>query len=324
MKIALVGFGNVGSALIELLHEQRDYLAKHYKFKPKVIAVIARRGTVLSKKGFTHADDVKFNGEPISFEKAIQDADVVVEVTPTDVQTGGIALYHCRTALKMGKHVVTANKGPLVVAYRELEKLAHRKKVQFRFEGTVMGGIPSMILGLDVMSIANIKEVRGIFNSTTNFILAEMEAGRTYADALKTAQERGYAETDPTADVEGWDAAAKAAIVANTLMGGDLRINDVDREGITQITPEMIAEAKAKNSRWKLIANVKRTDSGAAASARPMLLPYDDPLAQVNGAASALTYFTDVLAPITLIGSGAGGKATSFALLTDLIKIHQA
>ena len=109
-----------------------------------------------------------------------------------------------------------------------------------------MGGIPSMILGLDVMSIANLKEVRGIFNSTTNFILAEMESGRTYADALKTAQELGYAETDPTADVEGWDAAAKAAIVANTLMGGDLRINDVDREGITKITPQMITDAKEK------------------------------------------------------------------------------
>ncbi|MBI4630428.1 MAG: hypothetical protein HY740_01700 [Chloroflexi bacterium] len=114
------------------------------------------------------------------------------------------------------------------------------------------------------------------------------------------------------------------AIIANTMMSGDLRINDVDREGITQITPEMIAEAKAKNSRWKLIADVKRTDSGVAASARPMLLSYDDPLAQVNGAASALTYFTDVLAPITLVGSGAGGKATSFALLTDLIRIHTA
>ncbi len=324
MKIALVGFGNVGSAFVDLLYEQREYLAKRYKFKPKVIAVIARRGTALNKKGFKRAGDVKFNGKPISFEKAIKDADVVVEVTPTNVQTGGSALEHCRAALKMGKHVVTANKGPLVVAYRELDKLARKKKVQFRFEGTVMGGIPSMVLGLDVMSIANIKEVRGIFNGTTNFILGEMEAGRTYADALKTAQELGYAETDPTADVEGWDAAAKAAIVANTMLGGDLRIGDVDREGITQITPQMIAEAKAKNSRWKLIADVKRTAKGVAARARPMLLSYDDPLAQVNGAASALTYFTDVLAPITLIGSGAGGKATSFALLTDLIRIHQS
>ena len=322
MKIALVGFGNVGSAFIELLYEQREHLAKQYKFKPKVIAVIARRGTALSKTGFKRTADVKFDGKAILYEKAIRDAEVIVEVTPTDVQTGGIALEHCRVALKMGKHVVTANKGPLVVAYRELEKLARQKKVQLRFEGTVMGGIPSMILGLDVMSIANLKEVRGIFNSTTNFILAEMESGRTYADALKTAQQLGYAETDPTADVEGWDAAAKAAIIANTLMGGDLRINDVDREGITTITPQMITDAKEKNSRWKLIANVKRTDSGVTASARPMLLSYDDPLAQVNGAASALTYFTDVLAPITLIGSGAGGKATSFALLTDLIRIH--
>ena len=312
------------SSDLELLCEQREHLAKHYRFKPKVVAVVARRGTALSKTGFKRAAEVKFNGKTILYEKAIRDADVIVEVTPTDVQTGGVALHHCRTALTMGKHVVTANKGPLVVAYRELEKLAHKKKVQFRFEGTVMGGIPSIVLGLDVMSIGNIKEVRGIFNSTTNFILAEMESGRTYADALKTAQQLGYAETDPTADVEGWDAAAKAAIIANTLMGSDLRINDVDREGITTITPQMIAEAKAKNSRWKLIARVKRTDSGVAASARPMLLPYDDPLAQVNGAASALTYFTDVLAPITLIGSGAGGKATSFALLTDLIKIHQA
>ena len=249
---------------------------------------------------------------------------MVVELTPTDVQTGGAGLDHIRRALALGKHVVTANKGPLVVAYRELAALAKSTGVQFRFEGTVMGGTPAMVLGLETLAAAGINSVRGIVNGTTNYILTQMEAGSSYAAALQRAQELGYAEADPTGDVDGWDAAAKIVILANTLMGGDLRVADVERVGITGITVAMVNEAWAANQRWKLIAQVTRSGDGLAASVCPTRLPLTDPLALVGGGLNALTYSTQALGEVTLSGAGAGGKATGFAILSDLLKIHGA
>jgi homoserine dehydrogenase len=323
MNIAIIGFGNVGRGFVNLLVARQETLAVEYGFAPKVIAILAKRGVALDPKGIDLNRDIAISPPPIQADAAIADADVVVELTPTDVQTGGPGLHHCRMALSMGKHVVTANKGPLVVAYRELAALAKKKGVQFRFEGTVMGGTPSIVLGLETLAAAGVRSMRGIVNGTTNFILTRMEAGASYTDALKAAQQMGYAEADPAGDVDGWDAAAKAAILANTLMGGDLRINDVDREGITGITAEMIAEAKAEGQRWKLIAHVKRDGDRLTASVRPTRVPLTDPLALVGGGMNALTYETEAIGNVTLMGAGAGGTATGFAVLSDLLKIHQ-
>ncbi len=323
MKIAMFGFGNVARGFVELLVKRREALAADYGFGPKVIAVVIRRGAALDPQGLDLSREFVLTQTPISAEAAMAGADVVVEVTPTDAQTGGVGLAHCRTALNLGKHVVTANKGPLVVAYRELAALAKSKGVQFRFEGTVMGGTPSMVLGLEALAAAGVRSVRGIVNGTTNFILTQMEAGGSYADALKKAQELGYAEADPTADMEGWDAAAKAVILANTLMGGDLRIDDVNRVGITGITPEMIEQAKTAGSRWKLIASAKKEGNRIEASVQPTQVPLTDPLAFVGGGMNALTYETEAIGPVTLLGAGAGGKATGFALLSDLLKIWE-
>lgn len=323
MKIAIVGFGNVARGFLELLTARRDALASDYGFAPKVVAIVARRGVMLNPQGIDFDQDIVLSPRAIDFSAAIAEADVVVELTPTDVRTGEPGLEHCRTALNMGKHTVTANKGPLVVAYRELAALAGSKGIQFRFEGTVMGGTPSMALGIETLSAAGIRSARGIVNGTTNFILTRMEAGDSYADALKTAQELGYAEADPTGDVDGWDAAAKVVILANTLLGGDLRIDDVDREGIAGITPDMIADAKARGERWKLIAQARRDAGGVVASVRPTSLPLTDPLALVGGGMNALTYETEAIGSVTLMGAGAGGRATGFAVLTDLLKIHR-
>jgi len=328
MKIAMIGFGNVGRGFLELLAARRETLLTDEGFAPKVTAIVTRHGALMNTDGIDLTRPIELSQSPISedvaaniVDAAIAGADVLVELTPTNVQTGGAGLAHCRAALNAGKHVVTANKGPLVVAYRELAALAKEKGVQFRFEGTVMGGTPSIALGLETLATAGVRSVRGIVNGTTNFILTQMEAGKTYAEALKQAQELGYAEADPTADVEGWDAAAKVVILANTLMGGDLRINDVHREGIAQITPDMIAEANVAGKRWKLIAEAKRDGMGVAASVRPTLVPLTDSLAFVGGGMNALTYETEAIGPVTLIGAGAGGKATGFAVLTDVLKV---
>ncbi|MBI3244437.1 MAG: homoserine dehydrogenase [Chloroflexi bacterium] len=323
MKIALIGFGHVARGLVELLVTRREALLADYGFAPKVTAILTRRGSAVDPAGLDLDREISLAGPPIPVEAAMDGADVVVEVTPTDAQTGGPGLEHCRLALKVGKHLVTANKGPLVVAYRELAALAKDRGVQFRFEGTVMGGTPAMVLGLETLAAAGVRSVRGILNGTTNFILTQMEAGGSYADALKAAQVLGYAEADPTADVDGWDAAAKAVILANTLLGGNLRVNDVEREGITGLTQSMIAKAKADRLRWKLIAEVKKDGEQVRASVRPTQILLTDPLAFVGGGMNALTFETEAIGPTTLIGAGAGGKATGFALLTDLLKIHR-
>ncbi len=324
MKIAIIAFGNVGRGFVELLKDRREALQTAYGFAPRITVIWEIYGAALDPEGLDLDREIVFRPPPVSLESAIADVDVVVELTPTNVETGGIGLTHCRMALQLGKHVVTTNKGPVVVAYRELAALAKAKGVQFRFEGAVMGGTPAMVFGLDTLAAAGVRSVRGIVNGTTNFMLTQMEAGESYAAVLKKAQELGYAEADPTGDVEGWDAAAKAVVLANTLLDGDLRIHDVAREGITGITPEMIAQAKAAGERWKLIAEVKRDGAQVTAAVSPQRLPVTDPLAFVAGSMNALTYQTDAIGGVTLVGVGAGGKATGFAILSDLLKIHQS
>jgi len=324
MKIAILGHGFVAKGLLDLLRSRRAALLSEYGFEPKVVAITTRHGSLANPAGIDLEPELQLSGPALSAEEAMAGAEVVVEVTPTDVQTGGAGLHNIRLALSQGKHVVTANKGPLVVAYRELAALAKANGVQFRFEGTVMGGTPSMVLGLETLAAAEVKRVRGIVNGTTNFILTQMEEGGSYDEALKTAQRLGFAEADPAGDVEGWDAAAKVVILANTLMGGDLRIADVDREGITGISGEMVAEAKAAGERWKLIGEAERVAGGGVrAWVRPTRLPVTDPLAQVGGGMNALTYSTGAVGEVTLIGGGAGGKGTGFAVLSDLLKIQQ-
>jgi homoserine dehydrogenase len=166
-----------------------------------------------------------------------------------------------------------------------------------------------------------ISEVRGIFNGTTNYILTKMEEGATFTDALAEAQRLGYAEADPSGDVDGHDAAAKVVILANTLMRASLKLQQVTTTGIGQLTAENIAEAKAQGKCWKLIGRVQRTNGEIIASVTPEMISITDPLAQVKNATNAITYQTDLLGPITLIGAGAGGKETAAGILADIITI---
>jgi homoserine dehydrogenase len=324
MRIALLGFGHVGRGFLDLLKERQSILRISQSFEPQVTAILTRHGGILNPNGLDLQSDIRLSQTGLRVADVLAAADLIIELTPTDVQTGGAGLEHIRQALKLGKHVVTANKGPLVVAYRELQDLAESRGVQFRFEGTVLGGTPSMVLGLETLLAAGINSVRGIINGTTNYILTQMELGGSYAAALQKAQELGFAEADPTGDLDGWDAAAKAVILANALLNADLRMADVDREGISGITPEMIAEARAGAERWKLIAQVTRMGDRVTASVRPTRLPVSDPLAHVSGAMNALTYSTTAIGDVTLIGAGAGGKATGFAVLSDVLKIHKS
>ena len=251
-------------------------------------------------------------------------ADIIVEISYTDLETGEPALTHIREALDNGKHIVTTNKGPTALYYPDLLKSAREKNLEIGVEGTVLSGTPALHLGLDVLRGANIRKVEGILNGTTNYILTQMENEMEYAAALSEAQEKGYAEADPTGDVDGHDAAGKVVILANLLLNLPLTMSDVDREGITGITQEDIQSARAAGERWKLIGSVEKGQDGSYnATVKPQRLPAAHPLANIGGATNAITYTTDLLGEVTLVGPGAGRVETGFAILSDLLAIHR-
>ena len=218
-------------------------------------------------------------------------------------------------------HVSTTNKGPLALHYKELADLADGKGIRFLFEGTVMSGTPVINLIRETLAGSQISEIKGILNGTTNYILTRMEEGLSYEDALKKAQELGYAEAVPDADVLGWDALAKVTILAKTVYGARGNPFDFPCEGITGITASAITDAKARGKRFKLIGKVWREGSDVKASVAPEEVDMTHPLAAVMGATNALTFTTDTLGDVTIVGPGAGKIETGFSLLVDLLKI---
>jgi homoserine dehydrogenase len=201
--------------------------------------------------------------------------------------------------------------------------MATAKKLQFRYEGTVMAGTPVLSFGMTNLAGCDFSEIRGIFNGTTNFILTQMEGGMSYAEALGKAQELGYAEADPTGDVEGFDTMGKVLILANVFMGGKLRKEEVSRTGITKLTPGDIRKAGSEGKRWKLIGSLKRDSDRVVGSVRPEALSLSNPLTSVMGATNAAQFVTDLLGEVTVVGAGAGRKETGFAVLSDLLDIHR-
>jgi homoserine dehydrogenase len=336
MNIALIGFGNVGQGFAAILRDKANDLHAQYGFDGKIVAVATgSRGTLYDPKGLDinalliaiETGDLSAYPESATLERnwivqriaTESNADAVVEVSPTNLQTGQPALDICYAALDSGKHVVLANKGPVAVAYHDLMKRAQAANKLVRFEATVMAGTPSIRLALQVLAGCKITSAKGILNGTTNYILTQMEGGMAYGSALQQAQELGYAETDPSGDVDGWDAAGKAIILGAALFGKQWTLDDLDVTGISGISSDDVAAAKQAGERWKLIATV--TPEGGVV--RPVRLSLADPLAGVGGATNAITYASDLMGDVTLIGAGAGRKETGFAALADLLDIHR-
>lgn len=335
-KIALIGFGTVAQGLCEILLKKKNELLKKFQYDFDIVAVNdIKYGTVYNPKGLDTKkllNDIKTNGK---FTKDVvkwdtikmikeSNADVICELAYTNLKDGQPAIKHCKTAFKYKKHIVTSNKGPAALAYRELAKLAEKNGVNFMIEGTVMSGTPVINLAKGPLAGNAILSAKGILNGTTNYILTMMEEGMSYEEALKKAQELGYAEADPTNDVEGYDTRAKVTILANVIMDIDLNINDVECEGITKITSSDIEQAKKQNARWKLIGSVEKKDNKVIASVRPEMIPLTHPLASVMGSTNALTFTTDLLGDITIVGKGAGRIETGFSILSDLLAIHKS
>jgi homoserine dehydrogenase len=341
-NIALLGFGVVGQGLAEILLDKHDALCSQFGLDAKIVAISdVMKGSLYHPEGLNIAEVLQvvketgkldeYSDQPglirgwDSFQTIREsNADTIVEITFTDVKTGQPAIEHCKAAFESKKNVVMSNKGPVALAYRELADLAKKNGVRWGFEGTVMSGTPSLRMPLVSLAGNYISEISGILNGTTNFILTRMEDGLTYQEALAQAQALGYAEADPTSDVEGYDAQYKATILANVVMNVPLRREDVQCEGISHLTPEAIAWAKSEGKRWKLLAKVKKEADKVEAKVGPEAIPLTDPLAGVMGATNAVTYYCDLAGPITLIGSGAGRTETGFSLLIDLINISRS
>jgi homoserine dehydrogenase len=336
MRLLFVGFGTVGQGLAELLIRKQELLSKKYGMEFKAVGIADKiKGSVLNPDGIDLREALslvkgdgslsdlpgdKFEGEALDMIQQVE-ADVMLEATYTDIETGEPATSHIRKALESGKHVVTTNKGPVALNYNDLSQLAEEKGVRFLFEGTVMSGTPLINFIRENLAGCEIQEIKGILNGTTNYILTRMEEGLAYEDALKKAQDLGYAEAVPDADVLGWDALAKVTILAKYVFGAEVKPFDYPCEGITGITATAIAEAIARDKRFKLIGKVWREGNIVKASVAPEEIDLAHPLASIMGATNAVTFTTDALGDVTVVGPGAGREATGYSMLVDLIAI---
>jgi homoserine dehydrogenase len=331
MRIILIGYGIVGQGLTDVLLRGSSKNLKDYGFNPKIVAIVDRGGaainssglnlerTLFCKKKGTIAAVPEFGHPKLSALEVIEsvEAEVVVEVTPTNVGNGEPALSHIKSAFKTGKHVVTTNKGPLAVAMPALTELADHNHVYLRFSGTVGGGTPVLELAKKCLEGDKIVGIRGILNGTTNYILTEMAEKRiTFQQALERAQKFGYAEADPSMDVDGIDAVCKVVIMANWIMNKKLTFKDVKVKGIRDVRIEALEEAAKRGSTIKLIGSLDKS-----AKVAPMEISKRNPLC-VSGVLNAVTFVSEFAGEETIIGRGAGGVETASAVLRDLLDIR--
>ncbi len=247
-------------------------------------------------------------------------ADALFETSSLNAKTGRPAIDYLRAALESDAHAITANKGPVVYAYRELTALATSVGKRFLFESAVMDGVPVFSLFRETMPAVEVRGFRGVLNSTTNVILEAMESGLPLEDAVRKAQQLGVAESDPTDDIEGVDAAVKVVALANVLMTAELKIDDVPRQGIRDITRQQLREARENGEAWKLVCSARRlADGKVSAAVRPEKLALSDPLAQVKGTSSVISFETDVLPQLILTEQDPGLETTAYGLLADFL-----
>ena len=246
-------------------------------------------------------------------------ADVVFEASSLNAATGEPAIEHIKAALELGAHAVTANKGPIVHAFHELTSLANEKGRRFLYEATVMDGVPifSMFpLGLPAMDI---RGFAGVLNSTTNVVLTEIEKGRSFDEAIRRAQAMGIAETDPATDLDGWDSAVKIVAMTIVLLGVPIRLDQVRRAGIRDLSEEKIRSVRSSGMRYKLVCRAERRGAGVECGVQPELLLASDPLANLEGSSSAVRFDMDIFS-LSLVEHNPGIDATGYGLLADFLR----
>jgi len=329
-RLAFVGFGNVGKALAQLLLKKRDELIALYDIAFSVTGIATNRhGYAVNLDGIdlekaiisSDLSPLGSKAPPVNIKDFIlsSEADVLFENTPVNYQSGQPAIDHLRVALSNGMHGITANKGPVVYGYHELTEIAKQNNCKFFFESTVMDGAPVFSLFRESIPCANIHRIMGVLNSTTNTILSRMELGDGFDQAVEYCQEIGIAETDPSGDVDGWDAAIKIAALIIIYMNSPMTPHEVDRNGIRSITMDQIEAAKKIGKRWKLVCTASRNNSGIVAEVSPQMVGPESPLFTVDGTTSIVQIESDVLGKLSLIEQDPGPHTTAYGLFADFI-----
>lgn len=335
LDLILIGFGNVGRALARIIYERGSFLRDRYGLSLELRAIADSSGTVLLPDGAAIKEVLawKHSRRPLSefprygnpgesWREAREVGNVLVELSPTNLVDGQPGLGYIREALDLGLHVVTGNKGPIVHAYRELEDRAAVRGVGFKFGGATAGALPTTNVGYYDLAGAEITGITGILNGTTNFILTQMSRhGQTFGEALAEAQARGIAERDPSLDVDGWDTAAKALILANVLMGADISLGEVHRQGIAEVTMKDIEGARSRGAAIKLIGRASRNGASVKVRVAPEEVPLEMPLARIDGTYKGVTFETDLMGSLTVAGGNSGPVPAAAAVLRDIINL---
>jgi homoserine dehydrogenase len=327
-NLAFLGFGNVGRALARLLVAKRGELREVYGLEHRVTGVASRRlGWLANADGFAAATlaDSTFAANATPFNgvadwlRAAQ-PDVVFETTSLNPDSGQPAIDYLRAVLHSGAHAITANKGALVYGYRDLHTLAQANNKRFLFESTVLDSAPVFSLFRETLPAAKLRAFSGVFSSTTNVIIEAMEAGRSFAEGLKAAQELGVTETDPSHDIDGWDSTVKVCALANVLMATPLVPSEVSREGIRDLSPSRVQAARAEGKPFKLVARARLSGEGKlTATVRPEQTPVSDPLGNVRGTSLAIHFELDMMPGLTVTSHRPNLQSTAYGLLADFI-----
>lgn len=336
IKIAILGFGNVGQAFVKLLIEKHKEILKNLSCDVKVVAISTKsKGSLVNENGIDIEKACaemermhRFDEKNVDFSKLNSmeiansvDYDVLIELTPLQIFSGQPAIDHIKTALNLKKHAISANKGPIAWAYEFLRELAEKQEVLFYYETTVMDGTPVFNLVNDTLKFCKVIEVKGILNSTTNFVLEELAKGKAYDDVILEGMKRGFVEADPSMDIEGWDAAAKTAALLNVLMGANITPYDVERKGIEDITFEMIKEADARGNVIKLLCYGGIENGKVVGRVYPEEIAKGTLLSSITGTSSVVSITTDLMGTISIVEHDPEIEQTGYGVFSDLIRV---
>jgi homoserine dehydrogenase len=337
INFAFMGFGHVGRAFARLLIDRRKWLLKEYGIEWKLTGIATKNhGTAIDDNGLPikkilgswkrHSSLDHFHNGPAcdSHTDFIRQcgADVLFEMSVLHL-SGEPAATYIQEALGAGLHVITTNKGPVATHFRQLTGLARLRGVRFLYEGTVMDGAPVFNLVRQTLPATRIRSLRGIFNSTTNYILTQMEQGTSFEAALDFARNAGIAEADPTLDLEGWDSAVKLSILIQAMMGGHVKPKDIERNGITEETGRFVRAAVRRDRRLRLVARAYRQGGRVIGKVELQELEVFDPLASIRGLSSILVLNTDTMRELAIVENNPSVDQTAFALFSDLISLLQ-
>jgi len=335
-SICMIGFGNVGKAFAQLITRKAKQIADEYNISFNIVAIATgSHGRAINHAGINLKKALEISDKNGSLDElstistpgnirdfiAISKADFLLENSPVNYMSGEPAITHIKAALVNNMHAVSANKGPVVHAYDELTALARESGRQFLFESAVMDGAPIFSVFREALPAADINGFEGILNSCTNLLIEKMEEGSSFKEAVAYVQSIGIAETDPSGDIDGWDASIKVAALVTVLMGITLKPQDVDRKGIRDLTPQLIQQAIKEGKRWKLVCTVKKVGGNISAKVAPQLVPPSSPLFSVNGTSSFVVFNTDVLPGLGILESHPSPETTAYGLLADILNI---